>query len=235
MVSKLESIENLTQLRALLRSLSQFQQHNPTMNLPVYADSTIEKSSLEKLHGCAEKFIDQLFSQIDVIEWDGYEDQGTKKQPDAQNLMILMLQQQQQLLFQMTKEQKEERKEQKEERREREERNQRREEQTLQMFQTMMQQQNHNNGRSQPSAIDKQGPPVASFSGEGSKGQKKDFSQWIPQYEECARVFQYNDEMKLFWLKQKLTGNAQSFMGSQAEDIRTNYIQSSRRITQQLF
>ncbi|MCP4492649.1 MAG: hypothetical protein GY820_35875 [Gammaproteobacteria bacterium] len=194
------------------------------MNLQSYADSTIEKSSFPKLYGCAEKFINQLFSQIDVIEWDGYE----KQEQPTPDLITMMLQQQQR---QEEKEERrwqaerEERKRQEEERKRQEEERRAERLETLQVFQTMLQQQNNNNNndhRPQP-LIDKKGPPITPFSGEGSKGQKKDFAQWLPQYEECARVFSYNDNMKLFWLKHKLSGVAQTFMETQDEEVKDNY------------
>ncbi len=66
-------------------------------------------------------------------------------------------------------------------------------------------------------------PPVSSFSGEKGDGKSADFSTWLPSFEECAITFEYTEQAKTFWLKQKLTGAAHSFIQSQDNEIRNNY------------
>ncbi len=68
-------------------------------------------------------------------------------------------------------------------------------------------------------------PPVPSFSGENEHGMYADFLSWLPQFEECAAMFEYTDQGKAFWLKQKLTHSAASFVQSQSSEVKSNYNQ----------
>ncbi|MCP4460299.1 MAG: hypothetical protein GY816_20085, partial [Cytophagales bacterium] len=66
-------------------------------------------------------------------------------------------------------------------------------------------------------------PPVPSFSGENEHGMSADFSSWLPQFEDCAAMFEYTDQAKTFWLKQKLSHSAASFIHSQSEELKSSY------------